>query len=621
MNITELKEFVKDKSIHTSKKTSIIFIDDTIKFLLKEKFPMIDICWDNRYEILHLLNNDLDQPKICSLDECSNYTTFRTSCGYGKFCSRTCSAKFNNNDPKMRKIRIQNSLYKYGTEYPMQSKSVKEKTKKTNIERYGVENTFMVDKFKDKAKKTLIEKYGVEYAFQSEKIKEKIKQTNLERYGTEHIINSEEIKEKIKQTNLERYGAENVFQSEEIKEKIKQTNLERYGVENAFQSEDIRNKAKSTMIEKYGVDHPMKSEEIKNKFKNTNIERYGVEYPIRMSLNNDYVDVFAEHNKDEFKRLLYEHGTYELAELVNCHVSNIHLVAKKYDIPLPPRNRSNYEKKLLSILESHNIEFIGNNRSIIPPKELDFYIPSAKLAIEINGLYYHSDKFKDKNYHYNKWKECHENGIQLLSIMEDEFIDRPNTWISKILHICNQNKERIHARKCKIIEINKDQVCDFVEKYHLQGFVASSHYYGAYYDNELVAMMSFANTRNNKEIQMNRFCLKNGVVISGIANRLLKAYITDYDIDEIVTYSDNRYSNGGVYRQMGFEIENTIPPDYSYVKNMQRFHKSGFKKDNIASKFGIDMANKTEREAMEELGFIRIYDCGKVKWKYKKEII
>jgi 3-deoxy-D-manno-octulosonic-acid transferase len=69
---------------------------------------------------------------------------------------------------------------------------------------------------------------------------------------------------------------------------------------------------------------------------------------------------------------------------------------------------------------------------------------------------------------------------------------------------------------------------------------------------------------------------------------------------------------------MGFNISKVIPPDYAYIKSLQRYHKSGFRKSSIVKKFGIDMTDKTEKQAMEELGFSRIWDCGKIKWIWKK---
>lgn len=70
-------------------------------------------------------------------------------------------------------------------------------------------------------------------------------------------------------------------------------------------------------------------------------------------------------------------------------------------------------------------EVVVNDRSIIAPKELDIYIPSRRIAIEFNGLYWHSEERGcDRGYHYGKWRDCREKNIQLIAIWEDDWRDR-----------------------------------------------------------------------------------------------------------------------------------------------------------------------------------------------------
>ena len=62
-----------------------------------------------------------------------------------------------------------------------------------------------------------------------------------------------------------------------------------------------------------------------------------------------------------------------------------------------------YEKEIINFIKSiYDGEIIENNRHIISPMELDIYIPQKNLAIEFNGLYWHSELFRDKNYHFDK---------------------------------------------------------------------------------------------------------------------------------------------------------------------------------------------------------------------------
>ena len=51
------------------------------------------------------------------------------------------------------------------------------------------------------------------------------------------------------------------------------------------------------------------------------------------------------------------------------------------------------------------------NKKKTSPLELDIYIPSHNLAIEFDGLYWHSEIHKPSNYHLNKTELCEEHRI------------------------------------------------------------------------------------------------------------------------------------------------------------------------------------------------------------------
>jgi hypothetical protein len=335
------------------------------------------------------------------------------------------------------------------------------------------------------------------------------------------------------------------------------------------------------------------------------------------------MDIFD--NPEDFKKLLYEHGTYMLAELINCDVSTVHLMANQYNIPLPPRPKSFQEEQMVQFLENNNISFITNTKKIIPSGlELDFYFPNHNLAIEINGLYWHSEISggKDKNYHYNKWKECDDLGITLLSINEDEFYERQQFWFNKILYMTGKlSLKKIHARKCKVVEL--DNVSGFLNKHHLQGSCNSTHKFGLIYEEQLVSVMTFGNPRSNKSgtIDLSRFCNHSGYLISGGASRLLSNFIKKYgnDCEEIISFSDNNYSNGMVYKTLGFSLDYNLSSDYKYIINEKTYHKALYRKAAIFKKFDIpeDIKQCSEWELMQYLGHDRIWDTGKKKWILK----
>ena len=83
---------------------------------------------------------------------------------------------------------------------------------------------------------------------------------------------------------------------------------------------------------------------------------------------------------------------------------------------------SRYEEEIANYISTfYSGTLIRNSREIISPLELDLFYPEKKIAIEFNGDYWHSDKFKDRHYHYNKFKACYNLGITLISIFEFNF--------------------------------------------------------------------------------------------------------------------------------------------------------------------------------------------------------
>jgi len=81
------------------------------------------------------------------------------------------------------------------------------------------------------------------------------------------------------------------------------------------------------------------------------------------------------------------------------------------------------EKDLLRYIRSiYSGKIKVNTRQIISPYELDIYIPEKNIALEFNGLYWHShNRLKSKEYHKNKSQICLSKNIKLINIWEDEW--------------------------------------------------------------------------------------------------------------------------------------------------------------------------------------------------------
>ena len=227
-------------------------------------------------------------------------------------------------------------------------------------------------------------------------------------------------KQKREQTMLERYGAKYSMQSEEIKEKIQQTNIKRYGGASPFQSKEVQKKSKQTMGDNYGN---------RPKAKLTNLKRYGVSNPSQKNYSKEQKEILFDET--EFTEFMKGKCISNAAKILKIDNSTIQSYIQKYHVYDYISGKSYIENEMKELLKKNEINFLQNTRKIIPPLELDFYLPDYQIAIEMNGDYWHSDQkllertgMTSDEYHQMKTDRCLEQGIDLIHISESEW----NIW-------------------------------------------------------------------------------------------------------------------------------------------------------------------------------------------------
>lgn len=460
----------------------------------------------------------------------------------------------------------------------------------------------------------------------------KSKNTCLEKYGEENVFSSGEIKKNIKNILLERYGVDNPSKSDIIIKKRKKTCLYKYGYDSASKSEVVKKKVILTNINNFGVEYPSKSDIIKNKMIETTFERYGVD---NFSKTDDFKKIIKSKSLKKMKLRLSDIGTLLLSNnskyLIKCEfcgntfeiLNNLmNFRIKRGDhicTNCNPKKQNIQENELYYFIkENYNGEIKRSDRNVLKGKELDIYLPELNLAFEFNGLYWHSEIYKNKMYHFNKTKDCSNKGIQLIHIWEDDW-NNNNQIIKSIILNKLFISERIFARKCEIKIPNNKEVRNFLIDNHIQGFVGSKIKLGLYYRGVLMSLMTFGNLRKslgqkskNNSYELLRFCNKIGYSVVGGAGKLFKYFLNNYDIKEVISYSDNSRGIGNLYEKLGFELIGDTTPNYYWVINNVRKNRFNFRKDKLI-KEGND-PNKTEYQIMIERGSFRIFDCGCKKW-------
>lgn len=282
------------------------------------------------------------------------------------------------------------------------------------------------------------------------------------------------------------------------------------------------------------------------------------------------------------------------------------------------------ETEISDYIKSLNVQTQVNNRTILYPKELDIFIPSHNLAIEYDGIFWHSELGgKDRNYHIEKTRKCNEKLIHLIHIFESEWKQSQDLVKSRICSLLGKNAT-IYARECVVEELDIDTTRSFLNENHSQGFVSSSISLGLKHQGMLVGVMTFGHPRFAKDFQWEllRFCCAKFTNVVGGANKLFKCFIRKYNPQSIISYSDKRWNRGTIYPLLGFEYSHTSKPNYFYFlgnDTLTLLNRQKFQKHKLQTTLEYFDANLTEWENMIMNGYNRIWDCGNDVFVYRTQ--
>ena len=448
---------------------------------------------------------------------------------------------------------------------------------------------------------------------------EKRKQTCLDRFGTTTNLLSSDTRDKIKDTLMVRYGVTHQMHIPSTKEKIKNTLVERYGVDNPSKSENVKQKKVNTSLVNYGTAHPLQSSEIQNARKLKSLEVYGVDHYSKTPMFKASHPNQSHITPDNYKKLkdpdwLKEHSSIPCSELATILGVTKDTIAKSYRRLGIARSCSyTYGEDGIAayIRTLYDGAIVRNTRKVVGPRELDIYLPDINLAIEYNGVYWHSElNGKDKN--LSKTAECEKLSIRLLQLFDSEWQNKQDIVKSRLSGILMKN-QTIHARKCKLVTLAPDVYSKFFDNTHIQGAIGANVAYGLCFEGELVAAMSFGKSRYDKKLdwELLRFSNKLFTNVVGGASKLFQHFIKEKSPNSIVSYSDLRWNTGNLYHKLGFNFVRNSGPNYWYTRDYRspesRVRYQKHKLQNLLEKYD---ANLSEWENMQENGYDRIWDCG-----------
>lgn len=244
--------------------------------------------------------------------------------------------------------------------------------------------------------------------------------------------------------------------------------------------------------------------------------------------------------------------------------------------------------------------------------EIDMFFKDKKIGIEYNGLWWHSERYRENDYHLKKTEYFGSKEIRLIQMFCHEWKNRQNQIESFLLAAFGKNETIIGARECDLVILDKNEANDFFEQYHIQGSPNSIDVsLGLKHEGDLLCAASFAkHHRDGKQIVLNRFAGKRSVSVSGGMSKISQFASKQVFKKDILTWADRRWSNGRGYLNSGWKQDAILPPDYFYIdKKLNVVSKQGRKKTNVHTPEWM-----TEHMHARLDGLYRVYDCGKIRF-------
>lgn len=365
--------------------------------------------------------------------------------------------------------------------------------------------------------------------------------------------------QKGRATKLKKYGIEDLLNCPIQQQKMRESKLNRYGRIGGINEEKRRN----TNLERYGYLEPLENPNRQKLMQDKKLEKYGSWFP-------------GYENQPSSK------GELQVLSFIRDFAPDI----------------------------TKNIGILPNNM------ELDGYSEKFNIAIEYCGLYWHCEIHKKPFYHKYKHDQCEDRGIKLITIFEDEWNFRNKQVKNFIKSSFGIFDRRIYARDCQFVEIDIDSAINFCADNHIQGASQSNkRAFGLLHENQLVAVITYGHHhRYGKNNILNRLCFIDGIQIIGGASKIIKNSINQID-GQVITWSDNRWSSGEIYKKSGFTLDGNVNLDYSYANISKGIRLS--KQSQQKRLTGCPKEIK-EYQWANQHGLYRIWDCGKKRWKYDR---
>jgi hypothetical protein len=243
--------------------------------------------------------------------------------------------------------------------------------------------------------------------------------------------------------------------------------------------------------------------------------------------------------------------------------------------------------------------------------KFDVVVPSARLAIEFQGLHWHSAEGSQTR-DFKKFALARSLGYGVICLYEDEWHEHRHK-IENLLRsrLGVSRPVRWRGSKCTVSCVSSADADAFHDSYHYIGAARCPVNYGVFVEGNLVACASFRRpTRQSKyQYELARMSSCPNITVHGAWSKVMQAFAFDHKPESVVSFSDDRLFDGLVYGKIGFRRDGKVKPDYYWTDGKRRWHKSSMRKRGTERTSG-----KTEGQLRSAVGLCKIWDLGKTRW-------
>lgn len=371
----------------------------------------------------------------------------------------------------------------------------------------------------------------------------------------------------------------------------------------------VNNKREKTMIDKYGVAFNSQRTEIKKLWCKPRVAE-----PASKLLTDS---VWMHQQYVENQRNLTD-----IADELGVYYGTVGEYCRKQGFKI--RQRSQYsqeEQQISAFLNSINIKHQTGNWDVLGDRELDIWIPDSKLAIEVNGLYWHSfnpssQEKENAKKHLEKSQRCEDLGISLIHITDWEWHNKQAIIKNLLMSKLGLNN-KIGARKCQVTEIPNTQAREWFQQHHLQGSASAHRSFALIHNSEIQLAVSIGKSRfdKNYEFELIRLCGAPGVTVVGGVSKSM-SHVKNLFGGDILTYCDRSKSQARGYLNSGFSLVGVTDPGYFWTNGTDVISRFRCQRRVLKNWLPNYCETLSESANMFSQKYRRYWDCGNWILKY-----